>query len=155
MTHKYESCEICLASSRFVTRRVMMMFIWRSKGKSQPQVWEVGCETYVTLTLDLPLVVCPAMRQNPASVLARKRLESGCLGRLWYPRISSQAWKTNKTASKLLSPRESSFLPAMPLLSLISRRPAREDAEEQGIDIEEMDRIDRKMDRQALLNMTS
>jgi len=32
---------------------------------------------------------------------------------------------------------------------------AREDAEEQGIDIEEMDRIDPEMDRQALLNMAS
>jgi len=32
---------------------------------------------------------------------------------------------------------------------------AREDAEEQGIDIKEMDRIDREMDRQALLNMAS
>jgi len=32
---------------------------------------------------------------------------------------------------------------------------AREDTEEQGIDIEEMDRIDREMDRQALLNMAS
>jgi len=32
---------------------------------------------------------------------------------------------------------------------------AREDAAEQGIDIEEMDRIDREMDRQALLNMAS
>jgi len=32
---------------------------------------------------------------------------------------------------------------------------AREDAEEQGIDIAEMDRIDREMDRQALLNMAS
>jgi hypothetical protein len=31
---------------------------------------------------------------------------------------------------------------------------AREDAEEQGIDLEEMDRIDREMDRQALLNMS-
>jgi len=32
---------------------------------------------------------------------------------------------------------------------------AGEDAEEQGIDIEEMDRIDREMDKQALLNMAS
>jgi len=32
---------------------------------------------------------------------------------------------------------------------------AREDAEEPGIDIEEMDRIDRERDRQALLNMAS
>jgi hypothetical protein len=32
---------------------------------------------------------------------------------------------------------------------------AREEAEEQGIDIEEMDRIDREMDRQALLNTAS
>jgi len=32
---------------------------------------------------------------------------------------------------------------------------AREDGDEQGIDIEEMDRIDPKMDRQALLNMAS
>jgi len=32
---------------------------------------------------------------------------------------------------------------------------AREDAKEQGIDIEEMDRIDPEMDRQALLNMAS
>jgi len=32
---------------------------------------------------------------------------------------------------------------------------AREDAEERGIDIEEMDRIDLTMDRQALLNMAS
>jgi len=32
---------------------------------------------------------------------------------------------------------------------------AREDAEEQGIDIEEMDRIDCEMDSQALLNITS
>jgi len=32
---------------------------------------------------------------------------------------------------------------------------AREDAEEQGIDIAEMDRIDREMDRQAVLNMAS
>jgi len=32
---------------------------------------------------------------------------------------------------------------------------ARKDAEEQGIDIEEMDRIDPEMDRQALLNMAS
>jgi len=32
---------------------------------------------------------------------------------------------------------------------------AREDAEEQGIHIEEMDRIEREMDRQALLNMGS
>jgi len=32
---------------------------------------------------------------------------------------------------------------------------AREDAEEQGIDIEEMDSIDREMDRQALLNIAS
>jgi len=32
---------------------------------------------------------------------------------------------------------------------------AREDAEEQGIDFEEMDRIDREMDMQALLNMAS
>jgi len=31
----------------------------------------------------------------------------------------------------------------------------REDAEEQGIDMEEMDSIDREMDRQALLNMAS
>jgi len=31
----------------------------------------------------------------------------------------------------------------------------REDAEEQGIDIDEMDRIDREMDRQAVLNMGS
>jgi hypothetical protein len=31
---------------------------------------------------------------------------------------------------------------------------AREDAEEQGIDLEEMDRIDREMDRQALLNLS-
>jgi len=31
---------------------------------------------------------------------------------------------------------------------------AREDAEEQGIDLEEMDRIDREMDRLALLNMS-
>ena len=31
----------------------------------------------------------------------------------------------------------------------------REEAEEQGIDIEEMDRIDREMDRQALLNTAS
>ena len=32
---------------------------------------------------------------------------------------------------------------------------AREDAEEQGMDIEEIDRIEREMDRQALLNMAS
>jgi len=32
---------------------------------------------------------------------------------------------------------------------------AREDAEEQGIDIEEIDKIDREMERQALLNMAS
>jgi len=32
---------------------------------------------------------------------------------------------------------------------------AREDPEEQGIDIEEMDRIDSEMDREALLNMAS
>jgi len=32
---------------------------------------------------------------------------------------------------------------------------ARQDTEEQGIDIEEMDRIDREMDRQALLNIAS
>jgi len=31
----------------------------------------------------------------------------------------------------------------------------REDTEEQGIDIEEMDSADREMDRQALLNMAS
>jgi len=31
----------------------------------------------------------------------------------------------------------------------------REDAEEQGIDIEEIDRIDREMNRQALLNIAS
>jgi len=32
---------------------------------------------------------------------------------------------------------------------------AREDAEEQGIEIEDIYRIDREMDRQALLNMAS
>jgi len=32
---------------------------------------------------------------------------------------------------------------------------AREDAEEQGIDIEEMARIDREMDREAFLNIAS
>ncbi|PUU72994.1 hypothetical protein B9Z19DRAFT_1069339 [Tuber borchii] len=31
---------------------------------------------------------------------------------------------------------------------------SREDAEEQGIDLEEIDRIDREMDRQALLNLS-
>ena len=73
--------------------------------------------------LHLPLVVCTAMRQNTVSVLAPKRLERGCLGGLRHPRISSQARKTNRTASKILSPRQSAFLPAMPVLSLISRQP--------------------------------
>jgi len=42
---------------------------------------------------------------------------------------------------------------ACPIIDLEAA--TREDEEEQGIDIEEMDRIDRKMDWQALLNMAS
>ena len=41
------------------------------------------------------------------------------------------------------------FLAGNPRLILNLEAAAREDAEEQGIDIEEMDRIDREMDRQA------
>jgi len=47
------------------------------------------------------------------------------------------------------------FLAGNARLIIDLKAATREDAEEQGIDIEEMDRIDREMDRQALLNMGS
>jgi len=45
------------------------------------------------------------------------------LGRAMTPRISSQAQKTNRTASKILFSRECAFLLAMPISSVISRQP--------------------------------
>jgi len=47
------------------------------------------------------------------------------------------------------------FLAGNARLIIYLKAAARDDAEEQGINIEEMDRIDREMNRQALLNMTS
>jgi len=47
------------------------------------------------------------------------------------------------------------FLAGNPSLMIDLEAAAREDAEEQGIDIQEIDRIDREMDRQALFNMAS
>ena len=56
---------------------------------------------------------------------------------------------------KTLSARESGLLLAMPVLSIDLEAAASEHAKEEGIDIEEIDRIDREMHRQALLNMAS
>jgi len=47
------------------------------------------------------------------------------------------------------------LIPSNASLIIDLEAPAREDAEQQGIDIEEMDRIDLEIDWQALLNMPS
>jgi len=77
------------------------------------------------------------------------------LGQAMIPKDFFASPEDQQDSIKNIVTKRKLFLALNAPLIIDFNRPAREDAEEQGIDIEEMDRIDRKMDRQALLNMTS
>ena len=77
------------------------------------------------------------------------------LGRAMRPQNFFTSWEDQQDIIKNIDTKRKHF-PASNARCIIElEAAAREDAEQQGIDIEEMDRIDREMDRQVLLNMAS
>jgi len=77
------------------------------------------------------------------------------LGRAMTPKDFFTSRKDQQDSIENIVTKRKRFLPGNARLIIHLEVAAREDAEERGIDIEEMDRIDREMDRQALLNMAS
>jgi len=77
------------------------------------------------------------------------------LGRAMTPKDFFTSPEDQQESIENIVTKRKPFLAGNARLIIDLEAAAREDAEEQGIDIEEMDRIDREMDRQALLNMAS
>jgi len=77
------------------------------------------------------------------------------LGRAMTPKDFFTSPEDQQDSIKNIVTKRKRFLAGNARLIIDLEAAAREDTEEQGIDIEEMDRIDREMDRQALLNMAS
>jgi len=77
------------------------------------------------------------------------------LGRAMTPKDFFTSPEDQQDSIENIVTKRKCFLAANARLIIDLQAAAREDAEEQGIVIEEMDRIDREMDRQALLNMAS
>jgi len=77
------------------------------------------------------------------------------LGRAMTPKDFFTSPEDQQDSIENIVTKRKRFLPGNARLIIDLEAAAREDAEEQGIDIEEMDRIHREMDRQALLNMAS
>ena len=79
----------------------------------------------------------------------------GLLGQAMIPKDSFTSSEDEQDSIENIVTKRERFLAGNIRLIIDLEVATREDAEEQGIDIEEMDRIDRKMGRQALLNMAS
>ena len=77
------------------------------------------------------------------------------LGRAMTPKDFCTSPEDQQDSIENIVTKRKRFLASNARLIIDLEAAAREDAEEQGIDIEEIDRIDREMDRQALLNMAS
>ena len=77
------------------------------------------------------------------------------LGRAMTPKDFFTSPEDQQDSIENIVTKRKRFLAGNARLIIAFKAAAREDAEEQGIDIEEMDRIDREMDGQALLNMAS
>jgi len=77
------------------------------------------------------------------------------LGRGMTPKDFLTSLEDQRDSIENIVTKRKRFLAGNARLIIDLQAAAREDAEEQGIDIEEMDRIDREMDRQAVLNMAS
>jgi len=77
------------------------------------------------------------------------------LGRAMTPKDFFTSPEDQQDSIENIVNKRKRFLAGNACLIIDLEAAAREDAEEQGINIEEMDRIDREMDRQALLNMAS
>jgi len=77
------------------------------------------------------------------------------LGRAMTPKDFFPSLEDQQDSIENIVSKRKRFLAGNAHLIIDLEAATREDAEEQGIDIEEMDRIDREMDRQALLNMAS
>jgi len=81
----------------------------------------------------------------------RKRL----LGRAMTPKDFSTSPEEQQDSIENIVTKRKRFLAGNACLIIDLPAAAREEPEDQGINIEEMDRIDREMDRQALLNIAS
>ena len=77
------------------------------------------------------------------------------LGRAMTPKDFFTSPEDQQDSIESIVTKRKRFLAGNARLIIDLEAAARKDAEEQGIDIEEMDRIDREMDRQALLNMAT
>ena len=77
------------------------------------------------------------------------------LGRAITPKDFFTSLEDQQDSIENIVTRRKRFLAGNACLIIDLKAAAREDAEEQGIDIEEIDRIDHEMDREALLNMAS
>jgi len=77
------------------------------------------------------------------------------LGRAMTPKDFFTSMEDQQDSIENIVSKRKRFLVGNAHLIIDLEAATREDAEEQGIDIEEMDRIDREMDRQALLNLPS
>jgi len=77
------------------------------------------------------------------------------LGRAMTPKDFFTSPEDQQDSIEKIVTKRKRFLAGKARLIIDLKAATREDAEEQGINIEEMDRIDREMDRQALLNMAS
>jgi len=77
------------------------------------------------------------------------------LGRALTPKDFFTSPEDQQDSIENIVTKRKRFLAGNACLIIDLEAAVREDAEEQGIDIEEMDRINREMDRQALLNMAS
>jgi len=77
------------------------------------------------------------------------------LGRAMTPKDFFTSREDQQNSIENIVTKRKRFLAGNARLIIDLEAAAREDAEEQGIDIEEIDRIDREMNRQALINMAS
>jgi len=77
------------------------------------------------------------------------------LGRAMIPKDFFESLEDQQDSIENIVTKRKGFLAGNVRLIIDLQAAAREDTEEQGIDIQEMDRIDRDMDRQTLLNMAS
>ncbi len=77
------------------------------------------------------------------------------LGRAMTPKDFFTSPEDQQDSIENIVTKRKRFLAGNARLIIDLEAAAREDAEEQGIDLQEMDRIDHEMDRRALLNMAS
>ncbi|KAG0644682.1 hypothetical protein HOY80DRAFT_1028565 [Tuber brumale] len=119
---------------------VEMMGMGESSGPHSGEGWGGG--TYVNMILTLSWLSFPEMWWKTVFTPAKKILESGSLE------------EQKKNIEYIVSKRRL-FLAGKTWLPVNLEAVVREDALDEGINLQEMDDIDRKMDRLALLNMAT